>query len=103
MKTFLLKFNYYLFCHNFCYCIGIRKLRQNGAEKRVSTIKRRQKELISRLRQERAQLQCMQEAYRSSCEKHHSLLKDKKKLLKDPSLLAFELLSSKLLKYIYCL
>lgn len=75
-------------------------MRQKGAEKRVSTIKKKQKELILRLRQERAQLQCMQEAYRSSCEKHHSLLKDKKKLLKEPSLLAFELLSSKLLNYI---
>lgn len=93
---YVLKLNYYVFNHNFCYCINIRKLRQKGAEKKVSTIKKKQKELILRLRQERAQLQCMQEAYRSSCEKHHFLLKDKKKLLKEPSLLAFELLNSKL-------
>lgn len=75
-------------------------MRQKGAEKKVSAIKKKQKELILRLRQERAHLQCMQEAYRSTSEKHHSFLKDKKKLLKEPSLLAFELLSSKLLNYI---
>ncbi|KFM79311.1 Centrosome-associated protein 350, partial [Stegodyphus mimosarum] len=72
-----------------------KKLREKGSERKVSAVKKRQKDLILRLRQERAQLKCMQEAYRSICEKHHSLLADKKKLLKEPSTLVYQMLNEK--------
>lgn len=62
-----------------------RKFRERGADREASAIKRRQRELIVRLRKERAQLQFMQEAYKTQCEKPYSFLQDKKKLLKEPN------------------
>lgn len=79
-----------------------RKMKDRGAKRKVSFIKKRQKELIFRLRQERAQLQCMQEACKGICEQQQSLFDDKKKLLKEPNSLDFELLS-KLLMYTHSL
>ncbi|XP_035226875.1 centrosome-associated protein 350-like, partial [Stegodyphus dumicola] len=72
-----------------------KKLQEKGSERKVSAVKKRQKDIILRLRQERAQLKCMQEAYRSICEKHHSLLADKKKLLNEPSTLVYQILNEK--------
>lgn len=61
-----------------------RNFKEKGANKKATFIKRKQKDIILRLRQERAQLRCMQEAYRSVCEKHQSVEMDKKKLLNEP-------------------
>ncbi|GBM12544.1 hypothetical protein AVEN_188709-1 [Araneus ventricosus] len=68
-----------------------KNFREKGANKKASFIKRKQKDIILRLRQERAQLRCMQEAYRSVCEKHHSLEMDKKKLLSESSQLPYQM------------
>ncbi|CAL1266544.1 unnamed protein product [Larinioides sclopetarius] len=68
-----------------------KNFREKGANKKASFIKRKQKDIILRLRQERAQLRCMQEAYRSVCEKHHSLEMDKKKLLNESSKLPYQI------------
>ncbi|XP_055933170.1 centrosome-associated protein 350-like [Argiope bruennichi] len=72
-----------------------KNFREKGANKKASFIKRKQKDIILRLRQERAQLRCMQEAYRSICEKHHSLEMDKKKLLNEPSQLPYQMSKKK--------
>ncbi|GIX74521.1 hypothetical protein CDAR_458832 [Caerostris darwini] len=60
-----------------------KNFREKGANKKASFIKKKQKDIVLRLRQERAQLRCMQEAYRSICDKHHTLVTDKKKLLNE--------------------
>ncbi|GIY08689.1 centrosome-associated protein 350 [Caerostris extrusa] len=61
----------------------LQNFREKGANKKASFIKKKQKDIVLRLRQERAQLRCMQEAYRSICDKHHTLVTDKKKLLNE--------------------
>ncbi|XP_054706908.1 centrosome-associated protein 350-like [Uloborus diversus] len=72
-----------------------KKLRDKGKEREVTAIKKLQNEIILRLRQEKAELQCRQEACRSICENHKALLEDKKKLLKEPMSLAYQILNRK--------
>ncbi|GFS78326.1 centrosome-associated protein 350 [Nephila pilipes] len=72
-----------------------KNFREKGSNRKASFIKKKQKDIILRLRQERAQLRCMQEAYRSICDKHHSLIADKRKLLKEPIELPYEVIKRK--------
>ncbi|GFY67396.1 centrosome-associated protein 350 [Trichonephila inaurata madagascariensis] len=72
-----------------------KNFREKGSTRKASFIKKKQKDIILRLRQERAQLRCMQEAYRSICDKHHSLIADKKKLLTEPIDLPYQAVKRK--------
>ncbi|GFR17638.1 centrosome-associated protein 350 [Trichonephila clavata] len=72
-----------------------KNFREKGSNRKASFIKKKQKDIILRLRQERAQLRCMQEAYRSICDKHHSLIADKKKLLTEPIDLPYQVAKRK--------
>ncbi|KAG8183664.1 hypothetical protein JTE90_010138 [Oedothorax gibbosus] len=72
-----------------------KNLRAKGKNAKASHIKKLQKDLISKLRHERAHLRCMQEAYRSMCEMNHTMLTEDKKNWHGHDMVAYQFKKSK--------